>query len=323
MAWTGPRGPEYGPGPYNIETIEFRVIPEQSTITSGLEAGEIDLYEADAPTVINQLMTVDTLEHSEALYFGISALLINTGVPGLNDLAVRKAINYALNRQVIVDVVMDGYAIPANGPFSPAVYGYDEDLDEMAYTYDVDQAKSLLEEAGYTLNDDGIYEKDGQALAYTLNTMSTTESATKMAEVIQSQLKEIGIALEINVMEFGQAIGALMGGEFQFSIMDYGMPNASILTLIFGQQSFGAVLFGSVEGIDTMFTQVDGVTTILDPDAWMENVKQAQKTIILDQALIAPLYVPETYLFYNNVLKDVTYSITGEAILNNAYFEAE
>lgn len=316
-------GPEFGPGPYNIETIEFRIIPEQSTLASGLEAGEIHIYESDAPAIINQLIEIETLDYEQALYFGISAVMLNVSDPVLSDANVRKAINYALNRQAIVDVVMDGYAIPAQGPFSPSVYGYNTELDETGYTYDVEMARSLMEEAGYTLNADGVFEKDGEALALTLNTMATTESAIKMAEVIQQQMKELGIPLEINVMEFGQAIGALMGGQFTLSIMDFGMPNASILNLIFGAQSIGGALYAGVPEVQTMFDQVDGVMTITDPDAWMENVKQAQETIILDDALIAPLYVPETYLFYSKELGDVVYSNIGEAVLNNAYFIQE
>jgi len=316
-------GPDYGSGPYNFESIEFRIIPEESTVTSGLEAGEINMYEADSPTVINQLKTVDILQYDQALYFGITAIIINTASPKLADINIRKAINYGLNRQAIVDVVMDGYAIPAQGPFSPAVYGYDTALDELGYTFDADQARSLLEESGYTLNADGVYEKDGEALTLALNTMSTAESAVRMAEVIQQQMKELGISLEISVMEFGQAIGAVMGGQFELSIMDYGMPNASILTLVFGAQSIGGALFGGVEGADVMFQEIDGVTSIIDPDAWMENVKKAQETIVLDLALIAPVYVPEAFLFYSTNLEGVVYSVDGEPVLNNAYFIQE
>ncbi len=313
-------GPAFGPGPFNIETIEFRIIPEESTVASGLEAGELHIFETDSPSLITQLKEVDTLNYAEGLYFGVSAIMINTTLPKLADLEMRQALNYALNRDIIVDVVRAGYAVPAYSAFSPAVYGYNEELDQIGYGYNPDKTKELIEGLGYTQNADGYYEKDGEVLSFKLNTMGTAESAVKLAEVVQQQFKEVGIYSEINMMELGMAITALFTADFELSLMDFGMPNASILGLIFGQQGAGGAFFGGLEGIEDVYPLVDGVTTIIDPDAWMENVREAQKAIIVDKALIVPIFVPKQYLFYSNTLNDVVYSIETESVLNNAYF---
>ena len=93
-------GPAYAEGAYNINSIIFRFIPDESTIISGLEAGEIDAFETSTPMVIDQLKELDTIYMEQGLNFGVYGILLNTSLPTFNQLEVRQAFNYAIDREV-------------------------------------------------------------------------------------------------------------------------------------------------------------------------------------------------------------------------------
>ena len=314
-------GPAFAEGAYNINSIIFRIIPDESTIISGLEAGEIDVFETSTPSVIDQLKDLDSIYMEQGLNFGVYGILLNTSLPAFNQLEIRQAFNYAVDREAIINVVLRGYGIPAYGPFSPAVYGYDETLAETGYGYDPDKAKELLESVGYTLNDNGFYEKDGEELAMVLNTMDQTDTSKKLAEILQQQYKESGINVEIQVVELGTAIQGLMTGEFEMSIMSFGMPNASILNMIFSKNSIGGAVFA---GLDTNDLEdlLTSVLTINNSDAWLENVHAAQQNII-SNALFVPIFHETEYMIANTDYQGIEYTTATEVVLNNAYYVGE
>jgi peptide/nickel transport system substrate-binding protein len=312
-------GPAYGSGePYNIETIEYRFIPEESTLVAGLEAGEIGAAEVTFKDVA-ALQDSGNFTVYEGLDYGVYTLIMNTSLPPFNTLEGRQAMNYAIDRQALVDVVVQGEAIVAYGPFSPAVYGYDETLAQTGYSYDPAKTKQLFEGLGYTLNADGIYEKDGQPLTFTLNSMDMTATGIKTAEVLQQQLKAVGVDTTIQQMELGVAIQNLFTGQFQLSVMEYGMPNASILNLIYSKQAAGAAVFATID-TGPIEDQLTGIMAITDPAAWLDNVHAVQQSIV-QQALIVPMYHLKRFNVVTTQLNDVLFrQLDNKVLYNNAYF---
>jgi peptide/nickel transport system substrate-binding protein len=316
-------GPEYGTTePYDLESIEFRFIPDEMNVLSGLEAGEIDLFTTSNLILVQQLDEHANFTIKEQLDFSVMAVLINTSMEIFQDVRIRKALNYAINREAIVEIVLGGSGVPAYGPISPAVYGYDDTLEETGFGYAPDKAKALLEELGYTLNTEGFYEKDGEVLGFILNTMDETETNVRLVEVLQQQYEEAGIDIEIQVMEFGQAISGLMSMTFELTSMKFGMPNASILNLIFSPASIGGGLFMPLD-VKKMNHQLAGIDTIVDPNTWLENVQAAQQTIIADLALIVPIYHEKEYLIVSKDFEGVVFSNFAEVVLDNTYYTGE
>ena len=126
------RNPDYAWGPealensgaYYIETIVFRIIPEIDTLVAALEAGEVD-YAWVNP---RELMLLDGLDHLDffmELEKGTGlTLAMNVQKPPFDDVNVRKAFNYAIDRQKLIDLIAQGYGEPIFGPLTPSTEGY-------------------------------------------------------------------------------------------------------------------------------------------------------------------------------------------------------
>ena len=106
------------------------------------------------------------------------------------------AISYAINRQKMVDSVLLGEGIVAYGPLQRNKYNY-EDVEK--YSYDPAKAKEVLEAAGWTSGDDGIYERNGEKLSFTINVMEGDQVRADLAAIACQQLKEVGIDAKAQV----------------------------------------------------------------------------------------------------------------------------
>ena len=170
-----------------LKYITFKNIVEASNRTIGLETGEIDVSisvsSVDEDTIRNnpklQLITKPSISYT---YVGM-----NTEKTPLNDVRVRKAINYAVDKQAIVNVILNGSGKVATSPIAPGVFGFTDKTKN--YEYNVEKAKELMKEAGY---ENGFT---------TSILVFGGEASTQTAEILQAYLKEIGIDLKIEVVE--------------------------------------------------------------------------------------------------------------------------
>ena len=185
-------------GPAFLDTITYRIIPEDSTRVTALETGEVQFIDFTPPQQVDRL-EADGRFKVDLLYVpGLPQIMqLNADKEPTSDLAVRQAIQHAVNHQAIVDVVWFGKAKPAYGVLSSTTPGYWEGVADV-YPYDPERARQLLEEAGWVDSDgDGVREKDGQRLEllYVTNT-----SPVPTAEVVQAMLAEVGIALTVEAL---------------------------------------------------------------------------------------------------------------------------
>lgn len=196
----------FGPTPA-FSKMTIRAIPEATNRTIELESGGVDVaYEIPANDISkieeNPDLQITRLIDNSTQYLGF-----NTQKEPFNDVKVRQAINYALDVDSIVETAWRGVGQVAQGPMSSGVNYFKSDIKQ--YDYNVEQAKTLLAEAGYA---DGFSAK-----------LWTNERQERidMATIIQSQLGEIGINLEIEILEWGSYIERLGNGEQDMFIIGW------------------------------------------------------------------------------------------------------
>jgi peptide/nickel transport system substrate-binding protein len=189
--------PEYfgRQGPALLERIDWRIIEESGTRAATLESGETQLIEEIVPAQYEtfkanpayMVITQDTLGCPRTVHLNC------TKFP-TDDVAVRQAMNYAVDKSVITDVIFRGMVEPAYGPLEKLTPGYNPAVEEY-YPFDPDMARQILDDAGWTMNGD-VRMKDGEELK-ALFIVTAKDNFDEPAQVIQSQFGDVGINLEL------------------------------------------------------------------------------------------------------------------------------
>ncbi|MGE7923040.1 glutathione ABC transporter substrate-binding protein [Viridibacillus arvi] len=202
------RNEEYWGEKVKIDSVEFKVVPEDATRLAMIESGEAHVSDQVPVTEIDRINGSDKLNLFRTDGLAVEYVGFNTSNAPLDNVKLRKAISYAIEREAIIEGVYNDVGTLANVAMSPKVFGYTKDVHP--YPYDVNKAKELLKEAGY---DKGLKIK--------LLTNDRKERIN-VAEVIQSQLKGIGVEVEIQVMEYGAYIDAISKGTHQMFLGGWG-----------------------------------------------------------------------------------------------------
>lgn len=188
--------------PY-LERIVYKVIPAAPMATIAFENGEVDYLLNPSPLDVIRLKTapgvVLTSKGREG-YATVETLIPNLTRAPLSDLRVRQAMAYAIDKNYLVDKLLMGLGVAATGPVSHLLgWAYNPNVER--YEHDLALANRLLDEAGYKRGaDDGVrfHLKFIHAASY-----------AKVAEALRDQLREAGIAVELQQMEFAAAVDAV------------------------------------------------------------------------------------------------------------------
>jgi peptide/nickel transport system substrate-binding protein len=215
--WGG--APDLTPvGPAQVEKAIFRVIPEASTRVASLLAGEMDIIQGVPPELVDTLNLTEGVEVKTAPGTQPMWLQLNVSNPLFSDVKVRQALNYAVDKDLIIEAIYGGRAVPIPGPLSPFNNFVNKSLTP--YPYDPDKAQALLAEAGWTDSDsDGILDKDGQPLTFTIDTI---ESWRSLAEGIAGLLREIGVDAGVRFWEYSVLKPQMFACERQSYLDDWG-----------------------------------------------------------------------------------------------------
>lgn len=192
----------------NLEEVIFKVVPEDATRLALIETGEAHVSDQVPVTELDRIENSNSMSLYRTEGLGVEYIGFNVESKAVNDVRVRKAISHAIEREAILKGVYNKVGTLANSAMSPKVFGYSENIK--AYEYDINKAKKLLKEAGY---------KDG--LSLNLLT-SDRKERINMAEVIQSQLKGIGVDVSIQVLEYGAYLEMIDKGDHDLFIGGWG-----------------------------------------------------------------------------------------------------
>ncbi|HHH42244.1 MAG TPA: ABC transporter substrate-binding protein, partial [Chloroflexi bacterium] len=205
-------------GPACVERVIFRVIPEASTRVAALLAGEVDIIQAVPPELVDTLAQTPGIQVKTAPGTRPIWMEMNVNKAPFDDVRVRQALNYAVDKDLIVEEIYGGRAVVLPGPLSPFNNFVNKKLKP--YPYDPDKALALLEEAGWTDSDgDGILDKNGQPFAFTID---TEERFRSLAEALADQFRAIGIDATVRFWEYGVIKPQLLAGERMAFLRDWG-----------------------------------------------------------------------------------------------------
>lgn len=220
------RNPTSVLGPANIDKLVTRIIPDNSAQFLELMADNIDSMGLDPIKYSRIIPARPELQKKLALYKELgnsyTYMGFNLKHKPFDDVRVRKAINYAIDKQEIIDGVYLGLGINIASPYKPGTRWSNPELKP--YPYDVTKAKALLKEAGFVDSDgDGIVERDGKPFAFEIITNQNKERE-KSAVLIQRRLKDVGIDVQIRAIEWASFISRFIKtGDFDVVVLGWGL----------------------------------------------------------------------------------------------------
>lgn len=223
-------------GPPRTRRLVVAVVDEATTKFAGLVSGELDMA-GIAPTMAEltasdpQLMVV-----TYPVAFS-NALVFNTQRPPFDDARVRRAIDASINRQRIIDVALAGHGSVAWSPIPPG-----HPLARMVKRAPVD-AGAILDSAGWARGSGGWRTRNGQRLGFTLRTVGSGDNA--LEQLVQADLREQGIAVEIQQMELGAFLADARAEPKRFEALVTGIPgdvSLSHVTAMFESAQAGGAL---------------------------------------------------------------------------------
>jgi peptide/nickel transport system substrate-binding protein len=198
--------PDYWDGPSQLPTVRVRVISDMNALQAELQAGRVDIAPMPtslSPDAIKRLEQDPNLQVRVFPGSNIYLLTLNTASPPLDNVKVRQAIAYAIDRQSIIKNLLRDYGKSAHSIIPEESWAY---TPGQTYSYDPAMAKKLLEEAKVRFDNPVLYKVSGSSIA-----------GRQYAGVIQNYLKEVGIPVEIQTPEQNTLFDELRRGNFQIA----------------------------------------------------------------------------------------------------------
>jgi peptide/nickel transport system substrate-binding protein len=271
----------------------WTVAPDPAAALALLLTGAADVFEAVRPEhlpAIARRPELTTVAYPGLQYgflvFNVrgDATAARGRVPLFGDRALRRALAQALDRRAMVRNVFDSLAAPALGPFARASSTADTTIPQLAH--DPAGATRTLDSLGWRdANGDGVRERNGRPLAFTLIVPATSAARIKFAVLIQEQLRNAGVRVAVEQLDFNAFLARLGQGRFDAAMgMVSGDPSAATVRQFWGGSSTRAKK-GSNAGsyVNAEFdAAVDSATASFDPAAAKAHFRRAYATIVAD-----------------------------------------
>ena len=308
-------------GPPKIKTLTAREISEDSTAFLELKTGGVDLLMSVPTDFLPRLEGEDsanvvTLPGAELFY-----MPMNVTVAPFDDILVREATAFAIHQQEILDNLFGGVGEVGDNFLVSSLLEADVD-PALEIAYDPERSARLFDEAGWAMGEDGVREKDGKRLEVALWTENGTEFK-RVTEVVQAQLKAVGMAAEITVFDSASINDMYRTGtDHQLAVRSYSWANADILDWFFSGERLGYPNVSMFE--DAKADELNAVA-MTGSRTWEERVDnfRAYHEYVLSQFPFAPIYQPVLSFAYDNEGLTVPESINGTRLQSQSIVDME
>ena len=198
--------PEYWDGPAKLQKVRVRVISDMNALQAELQSGRVDIAPMPtslSPDAVKRLEEDPNLQVKAFPGSNVVLLTLNTTAPPLDNVKVRQAVAYAIDRNSMIQNLLRGYGNIAHSIIPEESWAYSPG---QTYSYDPAMSKKLLSEAGVRIDKPVVYKLSGSSIA-----------GRQYAGVIQNYLKEVGIPVEIQTPEQNTLFDELRRGNFQIA----------------------------------------------------------------------------------------------------------
>lgn len=302
------RNPDYWGGEPKVAGIVFSIVPDPNTQLAQILAGELDMVTVSNPALLAGVQNnpaLKVLEQSQNVYYFV---VLNQQDPRFQDVRVRQALLYAIDRPAIIDSVLKGYGEVATGPIAPLQQAlYDADVPN--YPFDPEKAKALLAEAGWMPGPDGILTKDGEPLTIAMPT-GQFGSLVPATLLVQQYWKAIGVNADVQVLEWNAYIQQMfVNRQYEATLAWWSTPPTPDVTPYYASSAAEAGQnipgYQSAE-LDTIMAEGRAATT----EAAQVEVYSRMQAYLAEQ-------LPYLYLWYPDTITVVNTRIGGMLETNN------
>ncbi len=308
-------------GPALLDAVQFKFLLEPATRTGALQKGEVMMID-QTPNQDVAALKQDPKYHVDTILQPGSpqVLPLNASRAPTDDLAVRQALIYGLDRQAMINAVLAGQAPVAYGPLTPNTWSYLKGVEQM-YAYSRDKATQLLDGAGWKLNSQtGIREKDGNPLA--VRYVTTDDAGNKLpATFAQAAWKQIGIDVNVEAMAYAATAPIMLRGEHNIARIGYSATDPSFLYTLYHSDNIPGTNFNRTM---TKFPELDKMIEDMNAEsdqAKRQSLSEGIQRFVMDKALIVPLSII-VFLYANSVrVQDVKYDLTASPYYYNIWLK--
>ena len=298
--------PDYWEGAPHIDGIVFRVFKSEDPAIQALIKGEVDFVEGISALQVRSLEGQDNIEAINGDSPGFDEISFNAGSvdldsgepigdpnPAVLDPAFRWALNFAIDRDKIIETAYQGGGQPGSTIIPPAYSGYRwEPPAEDAPTFDLEKAAQLLDDAGYTVGADGLRTlPDGSPIGeLRLFSRSDSETSQDVMEFFAEWLSDLGIESELRAVESNNLTKIILDGEFD--AFEWGWyvepdPTSMLSYMTCDQRGGWSDSWYCDEEYDALFEQQQ---TELDQAAREQQVQQMQEILYYDAPYLVTAY---------------------------------
>jgi len=300
-------------GPPQFEKLTFRIIPDEATRILELEQGTVD-YIMVPPQEAKRLQEETDVKIILSPSNGLRYWGFNMKKWPWTDKDVRIAMQYAIDKERICETVLEGMAKPLWSALPPSIPGYSEELEAefMAkYPYNPDKGKEILEADGWVLNKDGVYEKDGKPLDISVWVINDGVQI-RTAELMKDMLKQVGVNLDIQIVEQATLVSDTPKGLHQSLLWTYGWYDPQILYFLFDN---GGTRMHFVD--ETVQTLIEEGHKIVNMEDRLPIYEELQR-YLADNPPWVVLYFPQDIHGFSPCVENIKINpFTGGVILND------
>lgn len=303
----------YYNGQPKIKSVIFKIVEDEKARALQLKSGEINLAQLEPQDVnaFKEQKNIKLYREKTADYRGV---MFNFRNPMFKDVKVRQALSYAIDKQKIVDEVLNGMAQVA---YSPLQMGNYKNEDVEKYQYDKEKAKQLLDEAGWKVGKDGVREKDGKKLSFKITGFEGDPVRTNIANAACQYYKEVNVEAKVDV----QPSGSIQWDKLEGSLIGWGSPfdpDDHTYKVFHSSQAENGVNLNAYSNnkVDELLLNA---RTTLDDNKRKEYYKEFQKEFANDPPYAMIAYIDAVYGADNKIkgIKDTVLGHHGVGFLWN------